>query len=181
MRMVAHTSAARAASLAILLAVLATLWIGPVAAYRDLVAADAQRLADADATLSRYRALTGAAPETRVAADQALFLPDLSDAQAIALLQESLKGAAASAQVEIQGLQVMQADTLAGAKRVGVRLRGRGLIAGLDRLLYAIEASRPLLYPDNLQIQARGPSSGAAPAALDFQLDVSAFRAGAPS
>jgi hypothetical protein len=178
MRMVAP---ARAGALAILLAVLGAVWLGPIAAYRDLAGGDAQRLADADATLSRYRALVGAAPEARRAADQALLLPEVSDAQAIALLQESLKGAAASAQVDIQGLQVLQRDTLAGAPRIGVRLRGRGLIAGLDRLLYAIEASRPLLYPDNLQIQAHSPGGGAAPAALDFQLDVSAFRAGAPS
>lgn len=171
----------RAAALAILLALVALAWIGPVAAYRDLVDGDARRLAEADATLMRDRALADAAPATRIAADTALLLPDISDAQAVALLQQSLKGAAATAQVEIQGLQVLPADTLAGAPRIGVRLRGRGLVAGLDRLLYAIEASRPLLYPDNLQIQAHGRDAGAAPGALDFQLDVSAFRAGAAS
>jgi general secretion pathway protein M len=172
---------ARAAALAILLALVALVWLGPVAAYRDLVGADAQRLAEVDAMLARYRALAEAAPEAKPALDTALLLPDISEAQAVALLQESLKGAAATAQVEIQGLQVLPTDTLGGAPRVGVRLKGRGLIAGLDRLLYAIEASRPLLYPDNLQIQAHGRETGAAQGALDFQLDVSAFRAGAPS
>lgn len=172
---------ARAAALAILLALAAFAWIGPVAAYRDLVGADARRLADADANLTRYRTLVGAAPAATTAIDTALLLPDISDAQAIALLQEALKSAAATAQVEIQGLQVLQTDTLGGASRVGVRLKGRGVIAGLDRLLYAIEASRPLLYPDNLQIQAHGRDAGATQGALDFQLDVSAFRAGAAS
>ncbi len=172
---------ARAASLAILLALMALAWIGPVAAYRDLVNADARRLAEADTALARYRTLVGTAPATKTAIDTALLPADSSDAQAIALLQGSLKGAAATAQVEIQGLQVLQTDTLAGAKRVGVRLKGRGGIAGLDRLLYAIEASRPLLYPDNLQIQAHGRDAGAAQDVLDFQLDVSAFRAGAAS
>jgi general secretion pathway protein M len=172
---------ARAVALALLLALVALVWIGPVAAYLDLVGTDAQHLSAATAALARSRALVDAAPRAKATIDTALLLPDISDAQAIALLQESLKGAAATAQVEIQGLQVLQADTLGGAPRVGVRLRARGQIAGLDRLLYAIEASRPLLYPDNLEIQAHRGDSGAKAGALDFQLDVSAFRAGAPS
>ena len=49
-------------------------------------------------------------------------------------------------------------------------------MAALDRLIYAVEASRPLLYPDNLRIEARDRNGG-----LDFQLDISAFKAGAPS
>ena len=168
---------ARGGALAILMALLALAWIGPVAAYRDVVGAEGRHLAEIDANLTRYRTLADAAPEGKTAIVGALLLPDISDAQAIALLQETLKGAAAAAQVEIQGLQVLQADTLAGAPRVAVRLKGRALIAGLDRLLYTIEASRPLLYPDNLQIQAHGRDAGA----LDFQLDVSAFKARAPS
>jgi general secretion pathway protein M len=172
---------ARAASLAILLALVALVWVGPVAAYRDLVGTAAQHLAEANASLTRDRALVAAAPAAKRTLDTALLLPDISDAKAIALLQESLKGAAATAQVEIQGLQVLQADTLGGAPRIGVRLKARGLIAGLDRLLYAIEASRPLLYPDNLQIQTHRGDTGTREGALDFQLDVSAFRTGAPS
>jgi hypothetical protein len=168
---------ARTAALVILVALTALVWVGPVAAYRDLLGGDEQRLAQLDATIARDRALV-AAPEAKGAIDTALLPAGISDAQAVALLQGTLKGAALVAQVDIEGLQVMQADTLGGAPRVGVRLRGRGMMAGLDRLLYAIEASRPLLYPDNLRIEAHGGDGGGA---LDFQLDVSAFKAGAPS
>jgi hypothetical protein len=166
----------RIAALLILVVLAALVWIGPVEAYRDVLSGDARRLAERNATVARDRALV-AAPETAGTIGTALLPDGMSDAQAVALMQETLKGAAATAQVEIQGLQVMQADTLGGAPRVGVRLRARGMIAGLDRLLYAIEVSRPLLYPDNLHIDAHGGGNGA----LDFQLDVSAFKAGAPS
>jgi hypothetical protein len=167
----------RAAALAILAALVALLWIGPVSAYRDYLDSDARTLAELVAALARDRALV-AAPSAPGAIAMALLPPGISDAQAVALLQQTLKGAAATAQVDIEGLQVMQADTLGGAPRLGVRLRGRAMIAGLDRLLYAIEASRPLLYPDNLRIEAHGRDAGGT---LDFQLDVSGFRAGAPS
>lgn len=168
---------ARAAALAILLLLLALAWIGPVAAYRDLLDGDARQLAELDAALARDHALVAAAPAAKGALPAAALLPpETSDAQAAALLQETLKGAAATARIEIVGLQVMPADTLAGSPRVGLRLRGRGAMDALDRLIYAVEASRPLLYPDNLRIEARDRNGG-----LDFQLDISAFKAGAPS
>ncbi len=167
----------RAAALAILAALVALLWVGPVSAYRDYLDGEARHLAELDAALARDRALV-AAPEAKGAAGLALLPAGISDAQAVALLQQTLKGAAATAQVDIEGLQVMQADTLGGAPRIGVRLRGRAMMAGLDRLLYAIEASRPLLYPDNLRIEAEGRDGDGR---LDFQLDVSGFKAGAAS
>ncbi len=70
---------------------------------------------------------------------QAALFPAASAAQADALLQQTLKAAAAAAQVEIEGLQVLQPASLGGASRIGVRLKGRADIAALDRLLYAIE------------------------------------------
>jgi general secretion pathway protein M len=171
----------RAAALGILVVIVALLWLGPVSAFLDRIGVDPQHLATAEATLARYCALTAAAPAGAEASGQAILLPELSDAQAVGLLQESLKAAALSARVEIEGLQVIQGDTLAGTARLGVRVRGHGDIAGIDRLLYAIEAARPLLYPDNLQIQARSLADAAAPPPLDFQLEISAFRRGAPS
>jgi hypothetical protein len=175
-----HPLVARAAAVCVLLAAAAALWLGPVSAYLDLVGDDASQLDAARASLARDRALVQRAPGRENFASASILLADGSDAQTVAFLQDTLKQAAASAQVEIEGLQVLPQDALAGAARVGVRLRARGDIAGLDRLLYAIESSRPLLYPDNLHIQA-GIAPGDAPVALEFQLDVSGFKAGAPS
>ena len=65
-----------------------------------------------------------------------------------------------------------------GSVRIGVRLRATAEIGGLERLLYAIESARPVLYPDNLQIQSHAIRPAAASSALDFQLDVSGFKSG---
>jgi general secretion pathway protein M len=169
---------ARAAALAILAGLAAILWVGPISAYLDLVSNGGKELASAQQTLVRYRALANASPAALPLEDKSLLLPDISDAQAVALLQESLKGAAAASQVEIQGLQVLQSDTFPGASRIGVRIRGRADVGGLANLLYAIEAARPLLYPDNLSVQSRSVSPTTPASALDFQIDVSAFKSG---
>ncbi len=166
---------ARGAALAILAAIIGGLWLGPVAAYRDLVGDGARQLAADQQKLQHYRALVREEPPSATPNDGAILLPAMSDAEGAALLQETLKAAAVGANVAIEGLQVLPPDNLAGAARIGVRLRARGDVAGLDRLLYAIEASRPLLHPDNLQVQSR------AQPALEFQLDVSAFKGGPPA
>ena len=111
----------------------------------------------------------------------AVMLAETAEAQAIALLQETVKTAAASSKVQVQSLQVLRSETLASAVRIGVRIRAAGDMAGLARLLFAIEAASPVLYPDNLQIQARTTAPGKPAEALDFQLDVSAFKPGAAS
>lgn len=175
-----HIPLSRAAAVAILLAVLALLWLGPVGLYENWRDADARAIAAAGETLARDRALV-AAKEPGPNDGAAILLPAISDAEAAALLQETLKHAAQAADVEIEGMQVMPADTLAGAARVALRLHARGNTAGIARLLYSVAASRPFLYTDHLHILAHPVTAPGAGAALDFEFDVSAFRAGAAS
>jgi general secretion pathway protein M len=110
-----------------------------------------------------------------------MLIPAVPEAQALALLQETVKSAAAAAQVQIQGLQVLRSEGEAGVLRIGVRVRAAGDVASLGRLLYAIEAARPLLYPDNLQIQSQPAAPGTPPSPLQFQLDIAGFKAGPSS
>jgi hypothetical protein len=56
-------------------------------------------------------------------------------------------------------------------------VRASGDMAGLRGLLYAIETAKPLLYPDNLSIQSHVATPGAAASPLDFQFDISGFKA----
>jgi Type II secretion system (T2SS), protein M subtype b len=149
-----------------------------------LVGARAERLAERTALLHRYRALVDmpALEATRSKPGApAIMLPDTPEAQTIALLQENVKAAAEASKVRINSLQVLRSETLASAVKIGVRIRAAGDVAGLARLLFAIEAARPVLYPDNLQIQARAAAPGKAPEALDFQLDISGFKPGTSS
>lgn len=168
-----RTFMARGGALLILAALLFALWLGPVGAYRALLGAGAQHLAAKEQLLDRYRALVESGAADRPADAKQLLLPALSEAEAAAFLQETLKAAASQSQVDIQGMQVLASEAMPGVQRIGVRLRGSGDMAGLDRLLYAIEQSRPLLYPDHLQIQSRALRPG-----LDFQFDVAGFKPG---
>ena len=164
----------RAVALALLALLIAALWIGPIGAYLDLVGAGSDELAAKAMLLQRYRALV-ATPATEATSTAAIMLPPTPEAQAVALLQETVKSAATAGKMRIDSLQVLRSEALAGALKIGVRVRAAGDAAGLAHLLFAIEAARPVLYPDNLQIQARAAVAGTAPGMLDIQLDVSAF------
>lgn len=171
------TALSRTAALAILAAILGLFWIGPVAFYLRLVHESYHSVAAARSTLARDRRLVdqgaGAIPQL-----QLVLFPAMSDAEAAALLQEALKSAAAKAQVEIGGLQVLPPAPVGGTRRIGLRVRARGDMAGIGRLLYALEAARPALHPDNLDIESRDDSARAS-SALDFEIEVSGFTAGA--
>jgi hypothetical protein len=169
----------RVAAIGLLLVLVALLWLGPVDAYLDLVDDNALRLSQQGELLQRYRVLArGQTAETTAAASDpgAILYPELSEAQAAALLQERLKTAAAAARVQVNGLQVLNPEVMPGAVRITVRIRGTADIAGLARLVYAIETAQPLLFPDNLQVQAQARPTGSAAETLDFQLDVSGFK-----
>lgn len=178
-----RTLVGRGAAVAILLALLLAAWIGPVSGYLGVIASGNEQIAAKLAMLQRYRTLADARPPEAPArnGDGGLLYPDIPDSQAIALLQEAIKTAAAGARIEVRGLQVLRSEPAPGAQRIGIRINAAGDIASLSRLLYAVEAARPLLYPDNLHIQSRATTPNAAPTALEFQLDISGFRAGAAS
>jgi len=171
----------RIAALAILAALIVLFCGGPLAAYCDLIADNNDALTVKSAMLQRYRALAGdnspsPGPSTPAPAVPALLYPDMPESQASALLQETVKNAAAAARAQVQGLQVLRGEAEGGATKIGVRVRASGDMASLRSLIYAIETARPVLYPDNLQIQSHATSPDAAPGALDFQLEVSGFK-----
>jgi general secretion pathway protein M len=166
----------RVSALAILVALIALFVFGPLAAYCDLISTNDKALAQKAALLQRYRSLADATPDSAAPAEPALLYADIPESQVTALLQETVKNAAATARVQVQGLQVLRNETTPGATRIGVRVRASGDMTGLRVFLYAIESARPALYPDNLSIQSHTTSTDATPSALDFQLDISGFK-----
>ena len=167
----------RPAALAILVTLVVLFCIGPLAAYCGLIGANADALGDEAAVLERYHALGTAAASAPVPSGPALLYPDMVESQASALLQETVKNAAAAAHVQVQGLQVLRSEAANGATRIGVKVRASGDMTSLRNLIYAIETARPVLYPDNLSIQSHAASSDTARSVLDFQFDVSGFKA----
>ncbi len=166
----------RISALAILFGLIATFCVGPVVAYCGWLADNHDALATKAAMLQRYRVLAAGGAGAVASPGPALLYPEMPESQASALLQQTVKNTAAAAQAQVQGLQVLRSETLSGATRIGVRIRASGDAVSLRSLIYAIEAARPLLYPDNLSVQshATGPDAAAGP--LDFQLDISAFK-----
>jgi general secretion pathway protein M len=167
----------RISALAILAVLIALFCLGPVAAYCGWVAGNADTLATKAALLQRYRSLAGAESHAVTPAGPAFLYGGMPESQATALLQEAVKTAAAAAHVQVQGLQVLRGEAVAGATRIGVRVRASGDMAGLRNLIYAIETAKPLLYPDNLSIQSHAAMAATAAGALDFQFDISGFMA----
>lgn len=168
----------RAVALTLLALMILALWVGPVSAYFDIVRAGSREIARQAELLQRYRTLdrTRDADAARDKGDQTpLMLPAMPEAEAVAQLQESVKEAAVASQVEIRSLQVLRSEALGSAAKIGVRINAASDMAGLGHLLFTVEAARPVLYADNLQIHSRPAAPGKAPEALDFQLDVSAF------
>ena len=84
-------------------------------------------------------------------------------------------GAAVASRLQIQSVQVLRSESLPGAIRIGIRIRASGEVAGLARLLFAIESERPVLYPDNLQVHAHPGTPGRGGETIEVQLDVSGF------
>ncbi|MFZ2003570.1 MAG: type II secretion system protein GspM [Stellaceae bacterium] len=167
----------RAAALAILAVLVVLFCGGPLTAYCGLVADGSDGLATEAELLQRYRALADAkVASSSSAPEAALLYPDMPESQASALLQETLKTAAAAAHAQVLGLQMLRSEAANGATRIGVRVRASGDMASLRGLLYAIESARPVLYTDNLSIQSHAATSDAAPSPLDFQFDVSGFK-----
>jgi len=176
----------RIAALGLLALLVLLLWAGPVRAYLDLLDSGAEQVAQQTGLLQRYRELSGHPPAAATANSPAgtgeIMLPPLPEAQALALLQQTIKTTAQASRVEIRSLQVLRSETLAEALRIGVRINAAGDIAGVARLLDAIERVRPVLYADNLQLRARPGAdiNSSAPQLLDLQLDIAAFSPAAP-
>jgi hypothetical protein len=158
--------------------------VGLVRPYASAVGDLASRLSAREGVAARYRALASQPAPALRESDQAsqgelaaLLLPKASEGQAAALLQERLKVYAAEAHVELDGVQVLPRTEAAGIVKVAVRLRGRAEMPALNRFLYALETTRPMLVVDGLRLQGRSgrdsPRSD-----VDIQLDVVAFAGG---
>ncbi|MBV9826743.1 MAG: hypothetical protein JO001_13875 [Alphaproteobacteria bacterium] len=177
-------TAHRGLALGVLGLLVLLLWAGPVSAYLGMIADGSEQLARRQALLQRYRALAEAPRPMATANGPPLLYPDIPETQATANLQETIKATASANGIQIHSMQMLLRGDIGGdGRRFGVRIRAGGDVASLGRLLYSIESARPLLYPDNLQIQAplAASPSGNAAGNLEFQLDVSGFRGGAAS
>ncbi len=115
------------------------------------------------AELARLRDQRGPVPGTLQSANESL---------AAAELQNRLKSAIETAHGELRSVQGLPSRVEGGFRRVTVRGQAMLRIAGLRAALYDLESASPLLFLDNVEINARPDKSGRPGAAEDPNLDV---------
>lgn len=126
-------------------------------------------IADARDTLLRYERIASLrASLEQQAADLARgggpansYLDGETDALAAAALQRRITTLFASAGGGIRSVQVLPTREEAGLRRVTIRLQFTSTIEPLVRVLHELEAGRPVLFIDNLDIQSRLPVGAA--------------------
>lgn len=104
------------------------------------------------------------------------FLEAESPARASAVLMTELKLSLSSRSDQLIAIELLPVQTMENILRIGIHAQIRGDEGTLLRLLYRNEKERPLLFVNNLSVQAlssrrRGSALGASEG-LDIQLDL---------
>jgi len=153
----------RMAALALLLALLALVWVVGLAPLLDEYRADRETVAFASEQLPRLQQLAAAAPLLRAELERVSrdpsgstrLLGGTSDALAGADLQNLVSREATRHGLALRSAQILPTVAEEGFRRVGIRVALEGSIAGLHRLLYSVETSPTFLFVDNLEVRSR--------------------------
>jgi general secretion pathway protein M len=155
--------AARFAALALLLALLAVIWLAGIAPLVGSYRADRETVAFANEQLPRLQRLASEAPLlraeldriTRDPAGQTRLLGSTSDALAGADLQNRVSSAATRHGLALRSAQILPSAEEEGFRRIGIRVALEGDLAGLRHLLYGVETAQTFLFVENLEIRSR--------------------------
>ena len=149
--------------LAVLIALLAlaVLWLGIAMPLLDWHAARAEALAQRRALADRMALLVARLPSMQARAHAlsasgragaTALIPGNSDAVASAAIQEKVAALASSLGLSLASTETLAAASEGSYRRVGVRVSMDAAFEVVVRLLGAIEAARPSLLIDDLQI-----------------------------
>jgi general secretion pathway protein M len=179
----------RAAALALLVVALALAYlavIGPVIGrYRDYE----ERIDDLSHRLQQYRSLAQTRAVNQRLLDQLkrrdqakrYYLSEHKPALASAELQGLVKRAVERAKGELLSTQAMSDQPGEGYAKVTVKVRMQGDIEALQKVLHALESSRPLLALNNVVIEpasvrrAPDPEGPNAATVLAISFDVTGY------
>ncbi|UCH75171.1 MAG: type II secretion system protein M [Rhodospirillales bacterium] len=154
----------RLAAVALLITLLAGIWLVGLAPLVKSYRADRESVAFASEQLPRLQRLAAAVPLLqaeldRIARDptgRTRLLSGASDALAGADLQNRASREATRHGLTLRSAQVLPPVAEEGFRRIGIRIALEGDLAGLRRLLYSIETAPTFLFIDNLEIRSRG-------------------------
>lgn len=165
---------------------LAAVYSVAAAPLLDLYADNAALAERRRALVVKLNAIAGELPSLRarvaelraVVATDKLTLDGASDPIASAALQGRIEALASTAGVTIGSTESMPAEVQGGYRRLGLRLMINGPYESLAKLLAGLEATRPPLIVDNLQVRSFQRRPGTTPIPmLDASLEVHGFRA----
>lgn len=168
----------------ILILVLAALWLGPGTLIASRVATLADRIERNDALSARYEALA-----TRASAmaedlrridtappERALLLRGASETQALAGLQEQVKQILGDSGAAVSGLQPRPARMRGPWRMIGLTVQFTADTPALQKALHALEAGRPLVVVETMQVRTRGQAG--TPRPLEVSIEIAAFADG---
>lgn len=137
----------------------------------------ARRMADLAASLPQLEHQATALPTTKANPDA--LLPGETDAVAAASLQERVQEMASRAGAPLSSVEMLPASQLGQFRRIGLRVAAQGEMTNVIRLLQSVEAAKPRLLVDELDLQRHLLLAKPNAPDLDAKFIIYAFRAGA--
>ena len=137
----------------------------------------ARRMADLAASLPQLEHQVVALPTTKANPDA--LLPGETDAVAAAALQERVQEMASRAGAPLSSVEMLPAAQLGQFRRIGLRVAAQGDMTNVVRLLQSVEAAKPRLLVDELDLQCHLLLARPNAPDLDAKFVIYAFRAGA--
>ncbi|HUH83100.1 MAG TPA: type II secretion system protein GspM [Stellaceae bacterium] len=152
----------RLAAVLILLGGIGLLYLALVQPLLDDYLDTQDAIADARASLARYRGVAADLPErqqelARLRQRQATsegFLQGPNDALVAAQIQNRVKALVEAAHGELKSTQVLPAQDEGKYRRLTIRAQMTLDIAAAQRVLYGVETASPLLFLDNVDLRA---------------------------
>lgn len=131
-------------------------WLGKYVFYQE-------HLDDLQFRLQRFKALLSSQEELQQSLQQiqqdnstdAYYLPDASPTLAATTLQQRVRQVVQSNGGNLVSTQILPVAVEEGFTRVALRIQMTGDTTAVQRMLHALESSRPLLFVDALQIRAQ--------------------------
>lgn len=165
----------------ILLLVVAALWLGPGTLIASRVATLSERIERNGALSARYEALAmranAMAEDLRrietAPPERALLVRGVSETQALAALQEQVKQVMADSGAAVSGLQPRPTRIRGPWRMIGLTVQFAADTAALQKALHALEAGRPLVVVETLQVRTRAQAGSLRP--LDVSIEIAAF------
>jgi general secretion pathway protein M len=182
----------RALAIAILIVLVAALYLGVVQPLVDNYLADRQSIAQLQDAVAKYRRAAEELPARqaqlaaleRDPASAAGFLQGTNDTLMATQIQNRIKSLSDQAKVDLRTSQVLPSANEGKLKRIAVREQLTGTIGGILAVFHGLEAAgAPSLFLDNLSLRTRPvaarPNAPAADEVIDVQFDVYGYTHGA--